>query len=182
MLLVGPDNGLLMPAARASGGPARAVEIETPGTGPMSPAGATFDGRDVFAPAAARLCSGADLSELGPPVGVASLIDLNQERVAPQWHGSVLHCEVVWVDRYGNAQLNVGRADATRLGPRIEVRRGEELVPAEAASAFATIRPGTLGLVEDSYGLLALCLDGASAAETLGLAAGQHLSLRPALG
>ncbi len=59
--LVGPDNGLLVAAAELLGGVAAAVELAPPGPGSAR----TFDGRDVFAPAVADLCSGTELHQLG---------------------------------------------------------------------------------------------------------------------
>ena len=71
-VLVGPDNGLLMPAAAALGGVARAVEITSPDVVllPISP---SFHARDVLAPAAAHLAAGVALDALGPAVDADSL-------------------------------------------------------------------------------------------------------------
>ena len=69
-VLVGPDNGLLAPAVAMAGGAERAVELTNPEYHLGAP-GATFAGRDVFAPAAAHLCNGVDLAELGPPIDPA---------------------------------------------------------------------------------------------------------------
>ena len=66
-VLVGPDNGLLAPAVAMAGGAGRTVEITNPDHRLLAP-GATFAGRDIFAPAAAFLCNGGDLTELGPEV------------------------------------------------------------------------------------------------------------------
>ena len=103
-VLVGPDNGVLAPAVALCGGATRAVEITNPAY-VLPTEAATFDGRDVFAPAAAHLCLGVDLAELGPPIDPVSLfpamVPLTREEEGR------LHAEVLWVDRYGNAQLNV---------------------------------------------------------------------------
>ena len=64
-VLVGPDNGLLAPAVAIVGGAERAVEL-TNAEYHLAAPGATFAGRDVFAPVAAHLCNGVDLAELGP--------------------------------------------------------------------------------------------------------------------
>src|SRR4051812_29019158 len=66
-ILVGPDNGLLAPAVAIAGGAERAVELDYPEFWLEAP-GATFAGRDVFAPAVAHLCNGLDLADLGTPV------------------------------------------------------------------------------------------------------------------
>src|SRR3990170_8019346 len=104
-VLVGPDNGLLAPAVAVAGGASRAVALDNPDYQLPAP-GATFAGRDIFAPAAAHLCLGVDLDALGTPVDPALLtpgmISL------PRHEPDGLYCEVLWVDRFGNCQLNVG--------------------------------------------------------------------------
>src|ERR671915_1654673 len=72
-LLVGPDNGLLIPAAERFGGVAEAVEISS-SPWRLEPVSATFHGRDVFAPVAARLACGAPLAEAGTPLEVGELV------------------------------------------------------------------------------------------------------------
>ena len=118
-VLVGPDNGLLAMAVSMVGGADRAVALTNTDCHLPAP-GATFAGRDVFAPAAAHLCNGVDLDELGEPVdtvpaccpGVLPVTTLD---------GDELRCEVLWVDRYGNAQLNVDPDEVEGWGDRIQV-------------------------------------------------------------
>ncbi|MGH9114887.1 MAG: SAM hydrolase/SAM-dependent halogenase family protein [Acidimicrobiales bacterium] len=172
-LLVGPDNGLLVPAALALGPVTAAVELERPA---CPSHGAAFDGRDLFAPAAARLAAGAEPASLGHSIDPASLVGgpLPQpESLA----GGALVCEVLWVDRFGNAQLNARPADVGRLGDQIEVTAGGSTVPARPAGAFADLGPGELGLIHDSYGMLALSLDREPAAARLGLGPGDRVLL-----
>ncbi|MGH9056793.1 MAG: SAM hydrolase/SAM-dependent halogenase family protein [Acidimicrobiales bacterium] len=172
-LLVGPDNGLLLPAALALGPVTTAVELEPP---ERLSRGATFDGRDLFAPAAARLAAGAEPGSLGRSVDPASLDGdalSEPERLA----GGALACEVLWVDRFGNAQLNARPSDAERLGDTIEVALGDARVRARRAGAYADLGPGQFGLVHDSYGMLALSLDREPAASHLGLRPGDRVVL-----
>lgn len=183
-VLVGPDNGLLAPAVAMAGGAERAVELTNVEYQLAAP-GATFAGRDVFAPAAAHLCNGVDLGELGPEVDPGLLlpgtIPLHREE-----DGEVI-CEVLWVDRFGNCQLNVGPDDLPAgWGEHIELHVGTPAHPdgitvrsASRAPSFAGIRGGGLGLVLDSYGMLAICLDQRSAADDLRIAAGDQVVLVP---
>jgi len=181
---VGPDNGLLVPAVEELGGAETAVELEDRGYW-LQARGATFAGRDIFAPAAAALATGKDLTDLGPPVERASLARLPAPVVRPQHDGSV-EAEVTWVDRYGNAQLAAGPrdlhpaalADSTLMVTRVNApprSSGAALNPpagpwsARVVKAFADLSPGQLGLVVDSYGYLALCMYGANAATQLAL-------------
>jgi S-adenosylmethionine hydrolase len=172
--LVGPDNGLLASAVAIAGGARRAFELTTEKYQLPAP-GATFAGRDVFAPAAAHLCNGVDLSELGEEVdpfglrpGVVPL---------PQWEDGRLRAEVLWVDRFGNAQLNADPSDIERLGERVTVRAGDLVRTAVRVRAYAELKQGELGLVVDSYGMLALALDQRSAATELRLGAGTGIIL-----
>lgn len=175
-VLVGPDNGLLAPAVAMVGGASRVVELTSEAHRLAAP-GPTFDGRDVFAPAAAHLCRGVPLEELGPAVDPS---DLWPGMVPlPQLEDDGLGAEVLWVDRYGNVQLNVGPDDLDALGPAgaVTVRVDGADRTARRVAAYAELGPGELGLAVDSYGLLALVLDQRSAAEELGLTAGAAVTV-----
>ncbi len=181
-VLVGPDNGLLAPAVALAGGAERAVELTNVAWHLPSP-GATFAGRDVFAPAAAQLCNGVELAELGEEVdpdlllpGVVALAQADDHTVIAQ---------VLWVDRYGNAQLNVGPDDLpAAFGARIDVRCSSPTDPsggvvrsATRSTSFAALAGGAVGLVLDSSGLLAVAMDQRSAADELGLDVGDQVTL-----
>jgi S-adenosyl-L-methionine hydrolase (adenosine-forming) len=174
-VLIGPDNGLLGPAALMCGGVTRVVELTNPDYQLVAP-GPTFAGRDIFAPAAAHLAMGVPITELGPEVDahtlVPSLIPL------PRSEGGTITGEVLWVDRYGNCQLNVDPDDATALGDVVGLRIGDEpRRSAHRVHAFGDLRTGQVGLLVDSYGLLAVVVPLASAAEALGLEAGSPVRL-----
>ncbi|MEO1056496.1 MAG: SAM-dependent chlorinase/fluorinase [Actinomycetota bacterium] len=181
-VLIGPDNGLLAPAVALAGGAQRAVELTNVEYQLAAP-GATFAGRDVFAPAAAHVCNGVELTEFGPLLdvdllmpGVVPLVQADEQRVIAQ---------VLWVDRFGNAQLNVAPDDlADTFGERVEVHiehptAGAVTRSARRVRAFAELGGGEIGLVLDSTGLLALVLDQRSAAAELELAPGDQLTLVP---
>jgi S-adenosylmethionine hydrolase len=175
-VLVGPDNGLLAPAVAMCGGATRAVELVNPEYHLPAP-GPTFAGRDVFAPAAAQLCLGVPLGDFGPDLDLGSLwpglVPL------PRLEGGRLEAEVLWVDRFGNAQLNVGPDDLDGWDDRLEVRVAGRGRVGRRATTYGDVSIGELGLVVDSYGLLSLAFDRASAADELGLGAGDAVSLAP---
>jgi S-adenosylmethionine hydrolase len=179
-VLVGPDNGLLAPAVAMAGGAERAVEITNPEFMLEAP-GATFAGRDVFAPAAAHLCNGVELTELGPEIDPILLLPGTVP--LPREEGEGIVAEVLWVDRFGNAQLNLGPDDLpSGWGPHLQVQissptDGQVVRRAVRAANFAELGAGTVGLVLDSYGMLAVALDQRSAAEELGLAAGDQVTV-----
>lgn len=174
-LLVGPDNGLLSLAWEAAGGARRAFDI-SPGT---EPASATFHGRDLFAPAAARLAAGAVPEELGEAVDPASLVRL-EVPVAEAEPGR-LRCRVVGVDRFGNAQLLAGPEDLDRAGlgdlEEIELRAAGRTVRLRRARTFGEVAEGADVLLVDSSGRLAVARNRGSAASGLGLAPGDPVVL-----
>ena len=172
--LVGPDNGLLASAVAMSGGATAAVELTNVDYQLDAP-GPTFAGRDVFAPTAAHLCLGVPLAELGRAVDplslVPGLLPLTREE------DGTLVAEVLWVDRYGNCQLNVDPDEVTAFGARVQLRWGDDVRTAERSPTYEGIAPGQVGLVVDSYGMLAVCLGRRSAADELGLPVGTEVTL-----
>lgn len=178
-VLVGPDNGLLAPAVAMLGGAERVVSLENPEYRLPAP-GATFAGRDIMAPAAAHLTKGVPLDELGPTVDPASLtpglIPLSQEG-----DDGTIDGEVLWVDRYGNCQLNVGpeqlEAHGVAPGGNVGVRVGSDERTARWVHTFAEAKPSELVVLVDSYGMCALAFDRRSAAEELRLRAGKAVSI-----
>ncbi|HEY1279756.1 MAG TPA: SAM-dependent chlorinase/fluorinase [Acidimicrobiales bacterium] len=175
-VFVGPDNGLLAPAVALAGGPGRAVVL-TNDEYQLAAPGATFAGRDVFAPAAAHLCNGVDLGELGDAVDPGLLLPGTVPLARPENGG--LAAEVLWVDRFGNAQLNLGTEDVAAWGDQIRIRVGDTTRVATVTRSYGELGAGAIGLVVDSYGLLALSLDRRSAADVLGLGAGDAVRLEP---
>ena len=182
-VLVGPDNGLLFPAASCLGPVTTAVELSSPAPGRTGsrPAvahrpGATFAGRDLFAPASAALAQGCDLERLGrriDPDGLSATA-VPEPRIGPD---GAVRAEVLWVDRFGNVQLNAGPSDAGHLGTVVDLRVGSDTWAARRAEAYAELGAAEVGLVTDSYGLLSVSCRDASAAARTGLAVGDEVWL-----
>jgi S-adenosylmethionine hydrolase len=172
--LVGPDNGLLASAVAMSGGVTAAVELTDPAYQLEAP-GPTFAGRDVFAPAAAHLCNGVPLADLGPAIDPLSLRPGLMP--LPREDEGALVAEVIWVDRFGNCQLNVDPDEIDDLGPRVRLRWADDSRTADRAQTYQGIPAGQVGLVVDSYGMLSVCLGRRSAADELGLPVGTEVSL-----
>jgi S-adenosylmethionine hydrolase len=175
--LVGPDNGLLLPAATSLGPITTAVEL-TPAPLGATGRGATFAGRDLFAPVAARLAAGAEVASVGSAIDPAGLAGEPVPTPEATPDGG-LQCLVLWIDRFGNAQLNVSAADADHLGRDVSVRVPalSHTVSARRVAAYAELDPGEVGLVNDSYGLLALACRNASATSRLQLQNGHPVWL-----
>jgi hypothetical protein len=174
-VLVGPDNGVLAPAVSMVGGATRAVSLTNPDYHLPAP-GPTFDGRDVFAPVAAALCTGTELTELGDLVDPSSLTP-GLIPVMREEDGDLV-CDVLWIDRFGNCQLNVDPDDIADWGDRIGLRISGELRVARRVDAYARLKEGEVGLVVDSYGLLSVAVDRRSAHTELALGTGQEVRLQ----
>lgn len=181
-IFVGPDNGLLSLAFAASGGVVEVVDI---GRSPFAlrPVSATFHGRDIFAPVAARMARGAALREVGEPIDPADLVALELPR--PELADRVLVAHAVYVDRFGNVQLDVEGNEIERLGLRlgqvldVEAEGTRSVrVSGRYVRAFGDASAGELLLYEDSYRRLALAVNQGSAAERLGLAIDDELRIR----
>jgi S-adenosylmethionine hydrolase len=178
-LLVGPDNGLLVPAAERLGGLAAAYEI-TNREYALEPVSATFHGRDIFAPAAAHLTNGLDPVRLGPAIEAERLI--RPEIPQPEIGERRVRATCIYVDRFGNIQLNLHADQVERLGivpgRQIEVELAMDRFYAIAARTFADARAGDIVLYEDAYRNIALAISRGNAAETFGVRAGMEVRLR----
>jgi S-adenosyl-L-methionine hydrolase (adenosine-forming) len=178
-ILVGPDNGLLSPAAEDAGGVVEAVDIVR-SKFRLEPVSATFHGRDIFAPVAAALARGVPLAETGSPCGPDELVRL----ALPQPHigGAELRLHAIYIDRYGNVALNVEHAQLAelgfRLGAPVAVGAGEHDLGASYVRTFADVKPGELMLYEDAYRRLSLAVSYGSAAELLGLKLDDEVRIR----
>ncbi len=178
-LFVGPDNGLLTPAAEQLGAIAGAWELVNSAYR-LEPVSYTFHGRDIFAPAAAHLAVGVDPADLGPPLEPAGLVRV--ELPKPVLGDGWARASVIVVDRFGNIQLNLDRSHLDELGlapgARIELELPLERYYAVAARTFADARRGDILLYEDAYWNVAVAINGGSAAETLSLRPGDEVRLR----
>jgi S-adenosyl-L-methionine hydrolase (adenosine-forming) len=182
-VLVGPDNGLLAPAVALLGGPHQIVTLENEEYRLPAP-GPTFAGRDIMAPAVAHIANGVPMAAFGADLDPTALTPAILP--LPNVEDGQVQAEVLWVDRFGNCQLNVDPATLTELGAApgdtIEIRMGDTGRRARWAHAFADANPSELLLIVDSYGSFALAYDRQSAAAQLKLRAGSTLTLVPGPG
>lgn len=184
-VLIGPDNGVLASAVAMTGGAGRAVVLDRPEYHLAAPA-TVLAVRDVFAAVAAHLCNGTDLADLGTPVDADELLPgvVPLPRDAPN---GGLQTDVLWVDHHGNCQLNVAPDDLAPWGhaegARVQVTFGDATNPAVRVAARAAsttgLGAGTIGLVVDHTGMLALVLERRSASVELGIAVGDQVTVAP---
>ena len=183
--LVGPDNGLLMPAAERLGGITDAHVLDNRALWRAEDVSATFHGRDIFAPVAAHLAAGTPIAEAGTAVDPAELVPLAfpEPRVA----GSALHTSVLFIDAFGNCRLAGQPEDLAALRGRLEpgdmfiVRVGEERHTVPWQATFGAVETGDLLLYDDAdYAGLGIGVNQGSAAERLGLAHDAPVIIEPA--
>jgi S-adenosyl-L-methionine hydrolase (adenosine-forming) len=193
-ILVGPDNGLLPPAADALGGVTAAYELADPAFH-LPRVTTTFHGRDVFAPVTARLCLGLDPAALGPPVADLVRLPVPAVHIGP---GS-LRAEVLTVDGFGNVQLAAGAADLAAAGLAPADLAAGDLITADLAPAgsgrvegdavgapqrarvgrtFGDVPAGELVVIIDSEDLVGIAVNRGDAAARLGVEPGDEVILR----
>ncbi|MDH3426743.1 MAG: SAM-dependent chlorinase/fluorinase, partial [Acidimicrobiia bacterium] len=171
--LVGPDNGLLAPAVQMTGGASLIVSLEE-AKYQLPRDGVTFDGRDIFAPAAALLAAGeVEISDLGPEVETGSAVPLMLPLVDDS--DGILRGEVLWVDGFGNAQTNITPEDMAavglKLGATVEVAVGASKYLVDWRSSYGDVEPGEGVVHIDSYGQIAVAVREGSASADFNLTA-----------
>lgn len=177
-LLVGPDNGLLMPAAERLAGVAEAVDIGE-SRERLEPVSRTFHGRDIFAPVAAALAAGEPLVNVGEPLEVSQLRRIG----LPSAHldGGVLTVHVLRSDTFGNLILDATNeqllALGTMPGDTLTLSHAGAVRKVRYAATFAEVTPGELLIYEDATRMVALAVNRGSAAEMLGAGADDELTV-----
>lgn len=172
-----PDNGL-MTLVQDQDEIIAAREISNPAWMIGARLSSTFHGRDIFAPAAARLAAGADWTEAGPPVDVARLVrlDLKQARIDQQG----AHAEVIGTDGpYGNLILNLPAERFAELGyaigDRVDLAIDGVPFSIPLVHTFADVPVGKALLYIDSRGRLGLAINQGNFAEAFKVRTGSAL-------
>lgn len=172
-LLVGPDNGLLS----LCGDVVEAVDIaRSPFR--LEPVSATFHGRDIFAPVAARLAGGEPLGGVGEPFDVAELVLLALPQALVE-DGRV-RAHALHIDRFGNVQLDAGHEQLAAVGVRLGDRVSIAGRSAHYVRTFAEVPAGALLVYEDARGAIAVAVSRGDAAKQLGLQIDDELWIAPA--
>jgi S-adenosyl-L-methionine hydrolase (adenosine-forming) len=172
-LFVGPDNGLLWPAASMAGEP-EGWEIDLSRWD--RPVSATFHGRDVFAPSAARLAAGEPPEAFCRPVGdIVRLV-----WPCPERHGRIVRGAVIYVDRFGNAITNLSPADLEHPteGELAFTAAGHRL--RGPSSFYGAVPTGQPLVVLGSSGLYEIAINQGNAARSMGLTVGSAVEVNPA--
>lgn len=185
-VFIGPDNGVLAAAVAMAGGATAAVLLDDVEYHLASP-GATLPVRDIAVPCALALCAGVPLATLGSPIDAGTMlpgtIPLPREIVHDDRAEVV--ADVLWVGRNGWVQLNIGPDDLATVGAAapgdvVTAGRADAQRVATWVDAAESLMPGAIGLLVDPYGMLALVAQNRSAAEELGVVAGDHVFIAAA--
>lgn len=166
-LFVAPDNGLLSPWLGAA-----EVFSVTDGRWFRDRPGATFHGRDRFAPIAAALLTGEAPEELGEPIRDPRMID----RPPPRRDGATMHGRVVHVDRFGNLVTDIP-ATWCRTRDHVVTVRGRRL--RRWVTHYAELPAGEPGVLIGSLGTVEISVRDGSAADDLGAERGDFVRLDP---
>ena len=170
---VAPDNGVLTAVLRET--PAKKMVELTERRYARPTVSRTFEGRDRFAPAAAWLAKGIQLSALGRPVSDIQRIDIP----APEVGADAITGIVLRVDRFGNLVTNIDRKTVERIaqGSAIEIDAGEQRIERLVAT-YAELPAEGVGALFGSTDHLEIAAPSASAAERLSLARGARITIR----
>ena len=176
--LVGPDNGVLIPADRRAGGIAEAIVIAPDRIGSKPPL-ATFHARDVMAPAAAALACGAEPSSLGDPLDASELVPAPFG--LPVAEGGQVVTEVVDIDRFGSVRVGIADTELAQYGldsGRVEIGFGHAVIEMPLGETFADVPEGGEVALVDSSGWLTVAVRMGSAAERFGIELGTRAHVR----
>lgn len=178
---VGPDNGLLMPAAERFGPIRTAHAIDLTRTQYLrTPISSTFHGRDVFAPVAAHLANGIDPQAIGPAVRTWETLSVSFTGAEHDPTARTFRAQIVYVDRFGNLVTNLPFPELDQYigsdDPIALAGAGKRLIVQRAAS-FGFVDQGDVGLIGGSHGLVEIAVREGSAQSELGLDIGDTVTL-----
>jgi hypothetical protein len=162
---VAPDNGVLTAVLRET--PAKKIVELTERRYARPTVSRTFEGRDRFAPAAAWLAKGIQLTALGRPVADIQRLEMP----APESSADMIRGLVVRVDRFGNLVTNIDRKLVERLGGDVAIDAGGRAI-GRLVATYADLPADGVGALFGSTDHLELAAPSASAAERLALTRG----------
>lgn len=175
--LVGPDNGLLMPAARKLG-LKRVIEIENPEY-MLECVSSTFHGRDVFAPVAGHISLGVDPEEIGKVLDEWVDMDFGIYRA----RGKELKGRVLHMDSFGNLITNIPAEivlEKYTFGQKTEMRIAGKRVTVPFLATYSQLDDRGVLLTLSSSGFLEVAANRGSAAADLGAKRGSEIQINPA--
>ena len=158
--LVGPDNGVLIPATRFLGGIKKVVEITNKKymRQPVSP---VFHGRDIFTPAAAYLSKGVKMEEFGKEIKKEDLVKAPYEEA--EIDEDKIHARIISINKFGSLHLNVTHAVWDQFNAKIndifDLFFDDEELEAPFVTTFGNVNKGNPLIIKDDYGRVEIALN-----------------------
>lgn len=177
--LIGPDNGVLLPATRFLKGIKKAVEITNKKymRYPVSP---IFHGRDIFAPAAAYLSKGVKIEEFGKKLNPEDLVEAPYEEAKVK--GNEIHAKIISINKFGSIHLNVMHAvwDKLKLkiGDKVKLKFNKNSVEVPYAITFGDVEKGKPLIIKDDYGRVEVALNQGSFAKKYNVKIGDGVIIK----
>lgn len=158
--LIGPDNGVLIPATKFLGGIKKAVEITNKKfmRKPVSP---VFHGRDIFAPAAAYLSKGVKIGEFGKELNLNALAKAPYEEAIVE--DGKIKAQVISINKFGSLHLNITHKEwdrlRTRLNQAIKINFKNKSIKMPFVITFGDVKKGNPLIIKDDYGRIEVALN-----------------------
>lgn len=176
-IFIGPDNGILTPAAFDDG----VINVYEVKKYTLPVISRTFHGRDVFAPVAAHISRGASLEDIGVRISVKNIVSI-EVHGAEICSGEVIG-EIVYIDGFGNAVTNIDPNSLKLLGIKegdlvnVEVNQIRYRIP--WVKAYSDVEPGRPLIITNSFNYIELSINQGNASNTLNLKAGLKIIVKP---
>ena len=172
---VGPDNGVLIPAARTCGSvEVREIDAKKMGASGIS---STFHGRDIFAPAVAYLSAGGKFEKIGRIFKSYREMDFGEVRSIPSGLSGIC----IYADAFGNIITNIGAAEFRKLfsvGERVNVICGDFKQALKFTRIYADVDEGEPLVLVGSHGNVEVAVSGSSARNLFDCRQGTEISFR----
>jgi len=170
---VGPDNGVLIPAATREG--IKHVYELTNRSLMRETISSTFHGRDVFAPIAAHLACGTQPKETGEEI-------VNYEQLSfgeAKFDRRGITCEAIHIDRFGNIITSISQVNPDKLNspPRVMITIHSKRIRARFVKTYSDLGKKEVGLVSGSQGFLEIATREDNASRKLNVKAGDTIRL-----
>lgn len=177
--LIGPDNGVLLPAATLLGGCSQAVEITNQRymVLPISP---IFHGRHIFAPTAAHLAAGVPIEDFGSVVDVSGLVTAPYPEAELQ--EDQLTAEVIHINKFGSLHLNIRHElwdqFGAVVGGRVQFIAGDTSLTLPVGKTFGEVEPQQPLILKDDYGRIEVALNLGSFAKIYNMKVGDRCTIQ----
>jgi S-adenosylmethionine hydrolase len=169
-IFIGPDNGVLTPAAKDDGIiDIRLLENDNYFHKPVS---YSFHGRDIFMPIASHLVCGARFDSLGRPLDPTSITYIDTGIGYLEIEDKCVQLKIIHIDKFGNVMLSIPFVNLSQIlgldiGVNVKVYSHSNVFTAKVEKVFSVVPKGTLVLYENSFGLAELAVNQGSAKEYL---------------